>query len=64
MRLSNLSWPIWSRAMEPCHRDLARPAKRLEGGERCIDVIEFLVITAAIGAGPIKIIRALRASKP
>ena len=50
--------------MEPCHRDLARPAKRLEGGERCIDVIEFLVITAAIGAGPIKIIRALRASKP
>jgi transcriptional regulator with XRE-family HTH domain len=37
---------------------------KYEGGERRIDVIEFLMITGAIGTDPVKIIRALRASKP
>jgi transcriptional regulator with XRE-family HTH domain len=36
---------------------------KYEGGERRIDVVEFLRITGAIGADPLKIIRALRASK-
>jgi transcriptional regulator with XRE-family HTH domain len=32
---------------------------KYEGGERRIDVVEFLVITRAIGADPIRILRAL-----
>jgi transcriptional regulator with XRE-family HTH domain len=34
---------------------------KYEGGERRLDVVEFLAITAAIGADPVKILRALRA---
>jgi transcriptional regulator with XRE-family HTH domain len=34
---------------------------KYEGGERRIDVVEFLTITAAMGADPVKILRALRA---
>lgn len=33
---------------------------KYEGGERRLDVIEFLAITQAIGADPIRILRALR----
>ena len=51
-------------------QDLARRLKRpqsfvakYEGGERQIDVVEFLAITAAIGADPIKILRALKVAK-
>jgi transcriptional regulator with XRE-family HTH domain len=32
---------------------------RYEGGERRIDVVEFLVITRAIGADPVKLLRRL-----
>lgn len=32
---------------------------KYEGGERRIDVVEFLTITRAIGADPAKIVRAL-----
>jgi transcriptional regulator with XRE-family HTH domain len=32
---------------------------KYEGGERRIDVVEFLVIARAIGADPIRILRAL-----
>jgi transcriptional regulator with XRE-family HTH domain len=32
---------------------------KYEGGERRIDVVEFLAITRAIGADPTKIVRAL-----
>jgi transcriptional regulator with XRE-family HTH domain len=32
---------------------------KYEGGERRIDVVEFLAITRAIGADPAKIVRAL-----
>jgi hypothetical protein len=32
----------------------------VEGGERRVDVIEFLTITAAIGADPVKMLRALK----
>jgi transcriptional regulator with XRE-family HTH domain len=34
---------------------------KYEGGERRIDVVEFLTITAAIGADPVKILRTLQA---
>jgi transcriptional regulator with XRE-family HTH domain len=33
---------------------------KYEGGERRIDVVEFLAITSAIGADPVKILRALK----
>ena len=33
---------------------------KYEGGERRIDVVEFLAITRAIGADPVKILRALK----
>ena len=36
---------------------------KYEGGERRIDVVEFLWIAAAIGADPVKILRALKAGK-
>ncbi len=46
--------------------DLARRLKRpqsfvakYEGGERRIDIVEFLAITRAIGADPVRILRAL-----
>ena len=46
--------------------DLARRLKKpqsfvakYEGGERRLDVVEFLVITRAIGGDPIRILRAL-----
>lgn len=51
-------------------QDLARRLKqpqsfvaKYEGGERRIDVAEFLTITDAIGADPVKILRALKAGK-
>lgn len=37
---------------------------KYEGGERRIDVIEFLAIADAIGADPARILRALRPAKP
>jgi transcriptional regulator with XRE-family HTH domain len=47
--------------------DLARRLKKpqsfiakIEGGERRLDVIEFLMITQAIGADPVRILRALQ----
>ncbi len=47
--------------------DLAKRLKRpqsfvakYEGGERRIDVVEFLAIARAIGADPIRILRALQ----
>ncbi len=50
--------------------DLAKRLKKpqsfvakYEGGERRIDVVEFLKITQAIGADPIKILRALKVAK-
>jgi transcriptional regulator with XRE-family HTH domain len=36
---------------------------KYEGGERRIDVVEFLSITRTIGADPVKILRALKAGK-
>jgi ribosome-binding protein aMBF1 (putative translation factor) len=47
--------------------DLARRLKRpqsfvakYEGGERRLDVVEFLAVTRAIGADPVRILNALR----
>ena len=47
--------------------DLARRLKKpqsfvakYEGGERRLDVVEFLAITRAIGADPVRILRALQ----
>jgi transcriptional regulator with XRE-family HTH domain len=37
---------------------------KYEGGERRIDVIEFLGIAAAVGADPGKILKSLAARKP
>jgi len=34
-----------------------------EGGERRLDVVEFLVIAQAIGADPVRIVRALMRQK-
>lgn len=36
---------------------------KVEGGERRLDVLEFLAVTAAIGADPIRLIRALMRQK-
>jgi transcriptional regulator with XRE-family HTH domain len=51
--------------------DLARRLKKpqsfvakYEGGERRIDVVEFLGIARAIGADPVRILRALQKLKP
>ena len=51
--------------------DLARRLKKpqsfvakYEGGERRIDVVEFLGITRAIGADPVRILRALQKLRP
>lgn len=51
--------------------DLARRLKKpqsfiakYEGGERRIDVVEFLAIVRAIGADPIRILRALQKQRP
>ena len=51
-------------------QDLAKRLKKpqsfiakYEGGERRIDVIEFLAIVEAIGADPVKILRALKAAR-
>jgi transcriptional regulator with XRE-family HTH domain len=51
-------------------QDLAKRLKKpqsfvakYEGGERRIDVVEFLAIVEAIGADPIKVLRALKAAK-
>ena len=44
---------------------LGRPQSfvaKYEGGERRLDVVEFLQVTAAIGADPIRMVRALNAS--
>lgn len=47
--------------------DLAKRLKRpqsfvakYEGGERRIDVVEFLAVTQAIGADPVRILRVLK----
>ncbi|OPH81282.1 helix-turn-helix domain-containing protein [Nitrobacter vulgaris] len=48
-------------------RRLKRPQSfvaKYEGGERRIDVIEFVTIVRAIGADPIKLLRDLMAGKP
>jgi transcriptional regulator with XRE-family HTH domain len=37
---------------------------KYEGGERRIDVVEFLGIAGAIGADPVKILKALQGRKP
>ena len=37
---------------------------KYEGGERRIDVVEFLGITRAIGADPLRILRALQKKRP
>jgi|SRR5947209_14979946 len=37
---------------------------KYEGGERRIDVVEFLWIARAIGADPVKILKALKGGKP
>lgn len=51
--------------------DLAKRLKKpqsfvakYEGGERRIDVVEFLAITQAIGADPLRIVRALQKLRP
>jgi transcriptional regulator with XRE-family HTH domain len=51
--------------------ELARRIKRpqsfvakYEGGERRIDVVEFVAIVRAIGADPLKLLRDLIAGKP
>jgi transcriptional regulator with XRE-family HTH domain len=47
-------------------RRLKRPQSfvaKYEGGERRIDVIEFVMIVRAIGADPIKLLRDLMAGK-
>ena len=48
-------------------RRLKRPQSfvaKYEGGERRIDVVEFVTIVRAIGADPIKLLRDLMAGKP
>jgi transcriptional regulator with XRE-family HTH domain len=48
-------------------RRLKRPQSfvaKYEGGERRIDVIEFVTIVRVIGADPLKLLRDLMASKP
>jgi transcriptional regulator with XRE-family HTH domain len=48
-------------------RRLKRPQSfvaKYEGGERRIDVIEFVVIVRAIGADPVKLLRDLIVGKP
>ena len=37
---------------------------KFEGGERRIDVVEFLAITRAIGADPVRILRSLQKLRP
>jgi hypothetical protein len=37
---------------------------KYESGERRLDVIEFLGIASAIGADPVRILKALNARKP
>jgi transcriptional regulator with XRE-family HTH domain len=51
--------------------DLARRLKKpqsfvakFEGGERRVDVVEFLSITRAIGADPVRILRSLQKLRP
>ena len=46
---------------------LAKPQSfvaKYEGGERRIDVVEFLAISRAIGTDPIRILRALQKRQP
>ena len=48
-------------------RRLKRPQSfvaKYEGGERRIDVVEFVTIVRAIGADPVKLLRDLIANKP
>jgi transcriptional regulator with XRE-family HTH domain len=48
-------------------RKLGRPQSfiaKYEGGERRIDVIEFIAIARAIGADPLKLFREFLAEKP
>jgi transcriptional regulator with XRE-family HTH domain len=48
-------------------RRLKRPQSfvaKYEGGERRIDVVEFVAIVRAIGADPVRLLRALLAGKP
>jgi transcriptional regulator with XRE-family HTH domain len=48
-------------------RHLKRPQSfvaKYEGGERRIDVIEFVAIVRAIGADPLKLLRDFMAGKP
>lgn len=37
---------------------------KYEGGERRIDVVEFVAITRAIGADPVRVLRALMKHRP
>ena len=52
-------------------QDLAQRLKKpqsfvakYEGGERRVDVVEFLAITRAIGTDPVRILRALQKKRP
>jgi transcriptional regulator with XRE-family HTH domain len=48
-------------------RRLKRPQSfvaKYEGGERRIDVVEFLSITRAIGADPLSILKAMQKYRP
>ena len=54
-------------AAQLTQHDLAKRLKKpqsfvakYEGGERRIDVVEFLAITRAIGADPVRILKAVR----
>jgi transcriptional regulator with XRE-family HTH domain len=55
----------------PTQHELARRLKKFqsfvakyEGGERRIDVVEFVTIVRAIGSDPIKLLREFIAGKP
>jgi transcriptional regulator with XRE-family HTH domain len=59
------------KANDLTQHDLARRLKKpqsfvakYEGGERRIDVVEFLAIVRALGADPVRILRALQKLKP
>lgn len=48
-------------------KKLSRPQSfvaKYEGGERRIDVVEFVAITRAIGADPVRVLRALMKHRP
>jgi transcriptional regulator with XRE-family HTH domain len=59
------------KAADLTQHDLAKRLKKpqsfvakYEGGERRLDVIEFLGITRAMGADPVRILKALQKHRP